>query len=90
MSFYNRYGVTKIKEEMRDNLSISFDSGIPGIPDSEVGAVFLYTPEMDNAENHYHITLNRDQIEIIRDWCDDFLKEKDILDRFEKDLKNKL
>jgi hypothetical protein len=89
MSFYNRYGITEIRNDSRDNLSISFDSGIPRIPENEVGAVFLYTPDMDNTDEHFHIPLNKDQVKVLRDWCEDFLKEKNLLERFKKDLKNK-
>ena len=86
MTYNNRYGITKIINQDRDNLSVSFDSGTRRIKEDEVGVVFLYTPDMSNTEEHYHIELNRQEATLLKEWLESFLNEKDMLSRYQKDL----
>jgi len=89
MAFKDRYAITKIIDENRDSLSISIDSGIRRLEDDEVGAVFLYTPDMGNTKEHFHIELTKDEVLKLRDWCDSFLNEPDLSKKYNLDLKNK-
>jgi hypothetical protein len=86
MTYNNRYGITKIINQDRDNLSVSFDSGTRRIKEDEVGVVFLYTPDMSNTKEHYHIELNRQEATLLKEWLESFLNEKDMLSRYQKDL----
>jgi hypothetical protein len=87
MSFIDKFGVTKIVDEKRDNLSLSFDSGCRRIKDGEVGLVFLFTPDMSETSSHYHIELNKDEIINLKNWIDSFLEEPSMLERYKNDLK---
>jgi len=89
MSFENKFGITKLIEGRRNNLSVSFDTDTPRIKKDEVGMVFLYTPDMEDTNTHYHITLNKDEILILKNWIDSFLNESDMLERYNQDLKRK-
>ena len=89
MSFQDRYGSTKIVNRKLDNLSISFDCGTRRFRTDEVGAVFLYTPDMTNTSDHYHIEIKREEAIILKEWLELFLKNKDILKRYEKDMNQK-
>ncbi len=42
-----------IRDSQRDNLHISWDE--------EDEFVFLFTPDMENTNNHYHVELTEDQ-----------------------------
>ena len=70
--FEDRFGITKIIDEDMDNLGISFDEGWRG---KEMNAVFLFTPDMNDTREHYHIFLNRDRVKLLHDWLGQFLAE---------------
>ncbi len=38
--------------------------------------VLFFTPDMSNKMNHYHIDLNAKQVKVLRDWLDDFEKNR--------------
>lgn len=88
MSYQNKFGITKIIDKKRDNLSVSFDTGTRRFKEDEVGVVFLYTPDMDNTQEHFHIELTRQEASLLKDWLGAFLSEPDNLDRYNKDLNN--
>ncbi len=77
--YSDKFGITEIREEKIDRLSISID-----IMDEPV-AVFLHIPHIDHHE-HSHIELNKKQAIVLRDWLNSFL-EDDVLKKYEKDLK---
>jgi hypothetical protein len=85
MAYKNKFGITKIVDKKRDNLSVSFDTGTRRIKKDEVGVVFLYTPDMDTQE-HYHIELNRQEASLLKDWLEAFLNEPNNLARYNEDL----
>ena len=87
MAYEDRYGSTKIVTGERDNLSVSMDSGTFRTKEGEVAAVFLYTPDMNNTKEHFHIELLKDEAQKLHEWLGKFLAEKDPHQRFESDLK---
>lgn len=77
--YSDKFGITEIREEKIDNLSVSID-----IMDEPV-AVLLHTLHLEEHE-HSHIELNKKQATILRDWLNSFL-EDDVLKKYENDLK---
>jgi hypothetical protein len=86
MAYEDRFAITKIIDQNRDNLSVSFDSGTRRFKENEVGAVLLYTPDMSNTSEHYHIELNRQEATLLKEWLEAFLNEKDPQQRYQQDL----
>lgn len=80
--YKDRYGVTNIRKGRRDNLSISWDNfvnaaknfALPKFKKNRI-PVFLYTPDMENTREHFHIELNKRQARVLRDWLNDYLKD---------------
>ena len=72
MGYRNRYGSTKLKDKRIDNLSIGWDYN--RTPKSKF-PVFLFTPDMECTNIHYHIALNRTQAKKLNKWLTDFLKD---------------
>jgi hypothetical protein len=77
--YEDKFGITKIRDDKRDNLGISIDIM------SEPVAVLMYIPDVDDFE-HSHIELTRKQATILRDWLIKFLDD-DIEKKYEEDLK---
>lgn len=76
-SYYkNRYGITKIRKGKFDNLMISWDSESDENDKDTRYPVFLYTPNMNDKMDHYHIELNKKQAEKLRDWLTCYLEDK--------------
>jgi hypothetical protein len=75
MSYKDRYGITKIVDDKSDNLSVSWDYDSNKDDLTQRRPVFLYTPWMDNTDDHYHIELTRNQAIVLRDWLNDYLEE---------------
>lgn len=73
MGYRNRFGITKIKSKRRDNLSIGWD--YYRTPKSKF-PVFLFTPDMENTDVHYHIKLDTTQARKLKKWLDQYLKDK--------------
>lgn len=92
MAYKDRYGITKIIDSDVDNLSISMDEihriGLES-KDGEIGPVFLYTPDMSDKKNHYHISLNLQEAKLLRDWLNNLLADPNLSERFNKDLMKK-
>lgn len=76
MAYEDRFGITDIRDQNCDNLSISVDTcqEAEGGP-IETIAVLLYTPSMDNTNEHFHIPLTVDQAKVMAEWLDKFVKE---------------
>lgn len=67
----SRYGVTEIREDRIDNLSINWEHDL-----SQRDAVLLYTVDKrDGYGDHFHIKLNQQQARILYDWLHDFLRK---------------
>lgn len=58
-------------EGRRDNLQISEDTDLDDVPI----AVFLFTPDMKDTTNHYHIDLKVEQAEKLFKWLGQFLEK---------------
>jgi hypothetical protein len=58
MGYKNKFGYTKIKSKQINNFIISWDYNTT--PKSKF-PVFLFTPDMDDTNNHYHIKLDKTQ-----------------------------
>lgn len=73
-----RYGITKIIGKVFDNLQISWDADVVDVENVKKHRrypVLLYTPDMNNTNEHFHVMLTRNQATKLRDWLDDFLKD---------------
>lgn len=78
MSYKNRLGITQIKKNKIHNLSINWDADVKDVENchkSKCYPVMLFTPNMNNTNNHYHIKLNRKETRKLRDWLNIFLLE---------------
>jgi len=67
----NKYGVYSIKT----GLSISWDYDTSPSDKSQRSAVFLFTPNPNNTDDHHHIEMDREQAQKLRDWLDAFIKD---------------
>ena len=76
MAYKNKYGITKIKSKRIDNFSIGWDyRNYDPNNKRDRFPVFLFTPDMEDTKNHYHIVLDRKQSKILKKWLEDFLKD---------------
>lgn len=73
MAYKNKFGITKIITSKRNNLDISWDCD--DLKSKNRKPVFLFTPNMDNIINHFHIELSKKQAVKLRDWLADYLKD---------------
>lgn len=74
MSYKDRYGVTRIKDERFDHLDISWDYWDNEHDLSQRKCMLLYIPDT-TAENHNHIELDREQATVLRDWLTNYLED---------------
>jgi hypothetical protein len=72
MSYKNTFGKTNIRSSKTFALSISWD--YDSSP-KRTYPVFLFTPDMDNTDEHYHIALTAAQARKLKDWFDDYFKD---------------
>ena len=75
MSYQDRYGITKLRDGRRDNLSINWDYEDNADDKAQRFPVLFFTPDMENTREHYHIQLDRDKAKVLRDWLTEFLEE---------------
>jgi hypothetical protein len=71
MAYKNKFGITKIRKSSTDKLDISWDYDTD--PEKRY-PVLLFTPSMENTDEHFHITLNRREAETLKTWLGEFLK----------------
>lgn len=55
-----------IRDTESDNLHICWSE--------EDGFMILFTPDMQNTNNHYHVELNRDQATMLRDFLSEHIR----------------
>lgn len=73
MSYKDKYSITKIKDTKHNNLTISIDNmGDGKIP------VLLFTPSMNDTQNHYHIELTLKEAKILRDWVNKYVNDVEL------------
>lgn len=82
MAYKDKFGCTSLRSGRRDNLSIGWDNFVNSAKNFAKDQfkknripVFLFTPDMDNTVNHYHIMLSRGEAKKLRDWLDAYLKD---------------
>lgn len=63
--------ILHLRTGRRDNLDISRDTDMDGGPI----AVFLFTPDMDDTSDHYHIELDLETCGKLHDWLGRFLRD---------------
>ena len=73
MYYVDKHGITQIIDQKINNLSINWDRDEHG----NKMAVLLFTPDMDNTAEHYHIELSRGEAEALRSWLNDLLSEEE-------------
>jgi len=69
----HKYGITKIIKNRFNNLQINWDY-ITTLKSKH--PVLLFTPDMKDTNNHYHIPLTVKQAIKLRDWLNDFIEDK--------------
>jgi len=72
----SKHGSTDIIKGNFNNLGISWDYDYEDTIEERV-AVLLYTPHMQDTDNHYHIPLNLKQAKTLHKWLGEFIKEKE-------------
>jgi len=77
MTYKDRYGTTTIIDGKIDNFSVGWDYDDNPEDKKQRFPVFLFTPNMENTIDHYHIALDREKSEILRDWLTAFLEDRD-------------
>jgi hypothetical protein len=60
----------KVKDERRDNLSISLDYDTDR---EKTYPVLLFTPDIEKTADHHHITLSREQAQLLHQWLSEYL-----------------
>jgi hypothetical protein len=73
MSYKTKFGITNIRASKVDTLSISWDYDVN--PKKKY-PVFLFTPDMNDTNEHYHIALTPAQARKLRDWLSEYLKDR--------------
>ena len=76
MSFSDRFSKTKVNE----NIKIALEG------ENVVGASILFTPNKNKPEEHYHVHLNANEIEILYTWCIDYIYHPNIKEKYFKDI----
>lgn len=74
MAYDDKFGITKISKGKIDNLSISWDYESDPDDKTQRRPIFLFTPNMDNTNEHFHIELTRKQARVLSKWLIDYLK----------------
>jgi hypothetical protein len=77
MSYKDRYGSTVINNEKIDNLQINWDYDDDAEDIKQRFPVLLYTPWMEDTKNHFHISLNKEQAKVMKEWLEEYLKEQE-------------
>tara|TARA_R100001086_G_scaffold246872_2_gene179859 strand:+ start:1347 stop:1592 length:246 start_codon:yes stop_codon:yes gene_type:complete len=72
----NIYDTEIIKNQPFDNLRISWDYEDDPEDISQRTVSFLYTPDMDNTYEHFHIELNDAEGMALRNWLIEFYHKK--------------
>lgn len=77
MAYKDRYGSTELRNTKLDNFSIGWDNMVDKNVENLRNRipVFLFTPNMDDTNDHHHIMLTRHQARKLRDWLDDYLRD---------------
>jgi hypothetical protein len=71
MAYKDKHAITDIVPSMMNNLSISVDyiGGEGKVP------VMLFTPNMNNTNNHYHIPMTREEAVEMLHWLQAYLQD---------------
>lgn len=77
-SIKKKHMIKRIKKGRRDNLSLSADSYHSFEKVRNRYPVILYTPDMENTNEHFHIKLNTKEARELRNWLNEFLKMKGV------------
>lgn len=72
MSYRSKHGITPVRRGKLNALSISRDFNFNP---EKTYPVLLFTPHMDNTDEHFHIELNRAQALKLRDWLTQWLND---------------
>ena len=72
MAYEDKHGITDIKKQKFHNLSISLDYDYD--PD-DLHPVLLFTPDMSNTIEHWHISLDKKETKELYEWLGKYLKD---------------
>lgn len=83
MSYKSKFGLTEIIPRVRNNLVISWDlesEDWDEINQKPVGKltkfpILLFTPNLNNTKEHYHIDLSREQAILLKEWLDAYIED---------------
>lgn len=71
----NEYGILVVRDSKVNNLQISWDFDVLDDYEKSKYPVFLFTPDMENTQKHYHIELSRKEAKQLRNWLNDYLED---------------
>ena len=74
--YSEKFGLLDICDSEYHKLGVGwdYDSDI----NDEKTATFLFTPDMKNTGEHFHIVLNREQATNLRDWLNEYISDVSI------------
>jgi hypothetical protein len=80
--YKDKYGITSIINKDFYNLSINWDNFVnssenfskPKYKKNRI-PVLLFTPDMQNTNEHYHITLTKNEAKKLKTWLSEYLKD---------------
>ena len=76
MSYKSKVGFTALKSQKFDNLSINYDADYDMNNKKQRYAIFLYTPDMDHTDIHYHVAMDLKTCIKLRDWLNQHIEFK--------------
>ena len=75
MAYKDKHGIIKIKDSTHNNVSISCDYlNEEGEPVEKV-PVLLFTPNMEDTSEHFHIVLDKKEAKKLNTWLTDYFKD---------------
>lgn len=72
--------IDTIRDKPLDNIGMSIDESVEN---DEICAMMLFTPDMGDTDEHFHISFDREQATALRNWFNKFLREPNLKGRFE-------
>lgn len=85
----SKYGITQIISDKIDNLSINYDADHNIEDIKQRFPVLLFTPDIDDTNTHYHISLTLKQTKVLYKWLSDFIQEKENGNKLKRSRSNK-
>ena len=72
MSYNSKHGITEVRKGKISHLDISLDYDTD---ESKKYPVFLFTPVINNTDDHYHIELTYKEAKVLNEWLNSYLND---------------